>query len=196
MNKTYCWLDNKVLEYRDITNLLIENRIKPICGDRGIALSINLEIDLKVSSIIWEYSFFNSATCYLDEPLSMNKKNWGIKELDIYGESSTEDIAELVKRGAKQITFTAYGQHLFRFRGINFRMPFTNQAKTWEYLERKYSDKFNHCWIHISQVKDFKELINWCKTHNKIIMICGDYPKLSIEQHYNNLIKFIEALND
>lgn len=111
----------------------------------------------------------------------------------VMGESSTEHIDRLVKCGVKNITFTSYGWHLFRIFGLNIRMPFTSQLRTWEYLEKKYGSnrpspfywynpetnvlsepimydcKFNHCWIMLDQIKHFPKLIKWCKDHNKTI---------------------------
>ena len=55
----------------------------------------------------------------------------------VMGESSTEHIDRLVKCGVKNITFTSYGWHLFRIFGLNIRMPFTSQLRTWEYVARQ-----------------------------------------------------------
>ena len=218
--KLICWFDNKVLEH--CKDFLIENQIMPICADAGIAFEISKRILLNGTKqrFLWEYSFENTYPnqCYLDEILSVpnddkgNKRVWEVKDNIIYGETSTETISQLVDAGCKSITLTVYGWHLFRIFGLNIRMPFTSQLRTWIALEKKYGNErygyfwacdhpidtlFSFVWIMLDQDRHWKKLLEWCLAHNKIIgLIAPDSKKNNPEWVKEQLTKFIKVYNE
>ena len=134
------------------------------------------------------------------------------------GESSTEDIARLIKCGVKSVTFTSWGWHLFRIFGVNIRMPFTSQLSTWKYLGNKYNwqvlysdkskqyfsailpkeeHKFTFTWIMLDQQRHWRKLITWATQHNKTIgIVAPDSKQQDVEWIYKQLTKFMEAYKE
>lgn len=149
-----CWFPESFYLNNTYKNYLVDNNICPL-------------LDSRYSQAIWEqegkpetlrevnYNIENTQS-YKDEPFSVidgeDSEEWVKQTVAKYpnvtmGESSTEDIQRLIECGCKNITFTAYGWHLFRLTlpkwlggyAFNIRMPFTSQLLTWKYLEKKYN---------------------------------------------------------
>lgn len=107
-----------------------------------------------------------------------------------------------------KVTYSAYRQFLFaiplpKFMSSWFGLatqirifnPYANQIKTWEKLNKRYGDRFDSCWIHVKSNKnDFKELIDWCKLHNKKIMLYAGDSDITYDELIDGLIKFIKYL--
>ena len=217
-----CWLPESFYRNEECKQLLIENNIVPL-------------LDSRHSKEIWEAQgkpytlrelFYQAdVPTYKDEPFSVkdgeDSEEWVRQTVEKYpdvtmGESSTEDIARLIKCGVKSVTFTSWGWHLFRIFGLNIRMPFTTQLNTWKKLEKLYGigtlsefmnekvirfsireSKFTFCWIMLDQVKSFKKLVQWCITHNKTIgLVAPNRHKDNPEWVKEHLTEFINAYKE
>ena len=231
--KLICWLPECVYQYDRSKRLLISENIVPL-------------LDSKYSQDIWEaqgkpdwamrhISYLpyendglvrDDIICYKDEPISTNQyegQQGAFKLLCksvnvIIGETCPELIAECVENGAKQITLTSYGWHLFRIFGVNIRMPFTSQLNTWKYLENKYNwqvlysdkskqyfsailpkeeHKFTFTWIMLDQQRHWRKLITWATQHNKTIgIVVPDNKQQDVEWIYKQLTKFINVYKE
>ena len=223
-----CWLPtisyNLLEEYGMKTvHLLLENKIAPL-------------LDSSYSKAIWEdlgkpdtlryitYGEETKQTLYWDEPISseeigvLNEKGFTLINGTI-GETSTETIQQLIDAGCKNITYTAYGWHLFRIAEVNIRMPFTSQLNTWKKLERLYGkreseffwynektrehtpimheSKFTFCWIMLNQDRHWKKLLEWATSHNKIIgIVAPDSKQNNPEWIYKQLQSFIKTYKE
>jgi len=219
-----CWFPESFYLNNTYKNYLVDNNICPL-------------LDSKYSQAIWEqegkpetlrevnYNIAENIQPYKDEPFSVidgeDSEEWVKQTVVKYpgitmGESSTEDIQRLVECGCKNITFTAYGWHLIRLFGVNIRMPFTSQLKTWEYLDREYTTyeldeytdtnntkistgvfrtKLNFVWIMLDQDRYWEKLVTWAISHNKTIgLVAPDKHKNNPEWIYKQLQKFVEVL--
>ena len=219
-----CWLPESFYRNEECKQLLIENNIVPL-------------LDSRHSKEIWEAQgkpytlrelFYQAdVPTYKDEPFSVkdgeDSEEWVRQTVEKYpdvtmGESSTEDIARLIKCGVKSVTFTSWGWHLFRIFGVNIRMPFTSQLSTWKYLENKYNwqvlysdkskqyfsailpkeeHKFTFTWIMLDQQRHWRKLITWATQHNKTIgIVAPDSKQQDVEWIYKQLTKFMEAYKE
>lgn len=221
-----CWLPECCyrtdVDYAaEIILCLADNNIAPLL-DSEYAESIWEELDRPPT--LRELFYQADAPTYKDEPFSVidgeDSEEWVKQTVAKYpditmGESSTEHIADLVRCGVKNITFTSYGWHLFRlFNKWNIRMPFTTQLRTWIALEKKYgsgnttswgglfteveqSSKFSFCWIMLDQTRHWKKLITWATQHNKTIGIAvPDSKKSDTEWIYKQLQSFIKTYKE
>ena len=216
-----CWLPESFYTNEDCKRLLIDNQIVPLL-DSSYSVAI-WEAEGKPETMRYiDFGAESGLKPYWDEPIStkeigvLNPKGFTLVDA-IVGETSTETIQQLVDAGCKSITFTCYSWHLFRIFGLNIRMPFTTQLRTWEKLEEMYGkqtettynmykptitwevreSKFFFCWIMLDQTKSFKKLIGWCITHNKTIgLIAPDNWKENPEKVYEGLKQFIKAYNE
>lgn len=207
MKTIICWFPQSTYTNQDCKQLLIDNNICPML-DSSYATEIWLELErldtLRTGDFIPidDDAWRTDIEVYIDEPLSTNHykpNDSGFKLLCkadnvTIGETSTETIQQLIDTGCKSITYTSYGWHLFRIFGLNIRMPFSNQIRTWEYLMSKYPDKFHFCWIMLDQARDFKKLIKWCKQNgNAIGLVAPDDWKNDPSKVLEGLKKFTEV---
>ena len=226
--KLICWLPtvsyNPLEEYGMKTvHLLIENKIVPLL-DSSYSQGIWKDLGKPDTLRYITYGTLTNLQPYIDEPIT--NKMWrtrddiilGCPKNMIVGETSTETIQQLVDAGCKNITYTAYGWHLFRIAGVNIRMPFTSQLNTWKYLENKYNwqvlysdkskqyfsailpkeeHKFTFTWIMLDQQRHWRKLITWATQHNKTIgIVAPDSKQQDVEWIYKQLTKFMEAYKE
>ena len=140
----------------------------------------------------WQRKFGRVRKYYIDESIV----NGRYKEHNllhdnpsiVFGEPDKDFLLQY-KKNTCQVTYTAYREYIKIF-GIRIPLFWTNQIKTWEWLEKEFGNRFKVCWINIDMnKKDYDKLISWANTHSKDIWLYVE-PEVTV----NNLINQIHNL--
>ena len=127
---------------------------------------------------VWSYIFIKKypeiKTFYIDESI-VNKRFTEHEALHntkdiVFGEPDRDFLLQY-KDYKCQVTYTAYREYIKIF-GLRIPLFWTNQIKTWEWMQKEFGNWFKVCWISIDKNKnDYQELIQWAKDHNKEVWI-------------------------